>query len=494
MSQNQLAVIEAAPIAHPMATAHRMSQDQIDLVKDTYFKGSTDNELALFVEVANRTGLDVFARQIFAVKRWDGQAKREVMSVQISIDGFRLIAQRTSKYRGQVGPFWCGPDGVWYDVWLESEPPRAAKVAVIHADFSEPLWAVARYDGYCQFKRDGGPNSMWQKFPDVMLAKCAESLALRKAFPQELSGLYTNDEMEQSVSAPVESQGAAPRLEREKIPDPSVLANASRDSTEAENLVTHYNDLRAQLEANGFFADDIPVVHARMKVSVLHKGIAKLTNDLSKWREDADCRNSEGEGDVVEGEEVDDDSDPFAGEQNPEDLAVAKAAFDAQPVPEIDKRGKKPEPKTAPEAETEADSNAATAPQIRAIAALGGRVFGRVSREADLAAMAAKKGWQMDALTKQEASYLIEDLRAMLGEAPAETATPKATTKTAKLFAVAQNKGLDVTPAKRDRRLDETNIWLASVRKESPIGSWGDLSALQIDLLCGEIEEGRVAW
>jgi len=207
-------------------TDEGLSREQIDLLKKTLCYGASDAEFELFIGFCRRVQLDPFSKQVHFVPRRAQDPRTgawvERREPMISIDGFRVIAERSGRYEGQTPPQWCGADGKWVDVWLSEEPPAAARIGVYKTGFREPIYQPASYLSYVQETKDGGPTKTWKKMPDVMLSKCAEALALRKAFPHDLSGVYAPEEMAQAhrgsedfidvVAEAAERQGAGPAL------------------------------------------------------------------------------------------------------------------------------------------------------------------------------------------------------------------------------------------------------------------------------------------
>ena len=153
-------------------------------------------DVAVFFHQAKRTGLDPFNREIYMITR------KGKPTIQTGIDGFYKIANRAARSNGGTWgipeTLWCGEDGQWRDVWLSKKAPAAAKVTV-ERDGSK-FTVVAVTDEY----KAQGP--LWDKMPARMVAKCAEALAIRKAFPGDLSGLYTSEEMMQADTPAVAPQ------------------------------------------------------------------------------------------------------------------------------------------------------------------------------------------------------------------------------------------------------------------------------------------------
>ena len=199
----------------------------MDLIKRTIAVGASNDELALFAAQCRRTGLDPFARQINFVLRKSKAANGDWIqkaTIMISIDGARLVAARTGLYNGS-DTMWCGDDGVWTDVWLTASPPAAAKVSVSRGN--------GQFSGIALWREYGAPafGPVWKNMPAHMLAKCAEMLALRKAFPAELSGLYSSDEMAQADTQVVEAV---------QVPVPMIALNKKDKPTRICDKLTYY--------------------------------------------------------------------------------------------------------------------------------------------------------------------------------------------------------------------------------------------------------------
>ncbi len=164
-------------------TAH-FNEQQIDLIKNSICKGATNEELQFFIYACQRTGLDPFARQIYSVPR-GGQR-----TIQTSVDGFRLIADRSGRYApGREPTFAYDKNGN-----LESATSYVMKQT------KDGTWHEVSANAHYSEYNAGSP--LWKKMPRAMLSKCAECLALRKAFPAEMSGLYGQEEMDQADSKP----------------------------------------------------------------------------------------------------------------------------------------------------------------------------------------------------------------------------------------------------------------------------------------------------
>lgn len=205
---------------------------------DAQGKLASNDDLDLFIATCERTGLDPFARQIMASSRntqRDGKWVT-VWTWLVTIDGLRKIAVDSGDYEGQEGPWWCGKDGIWHEVWTDTKPCYAAKVTVHRKGFRVGLSGIAKYESYVQKKKDGTPNNVWQNLGDHMTAKCAEALALRRAYPNEMAGLYTQDEMAQAGFEPMKAEHI------EIKPDPIEWTDA--EYAEAKNLL---NDLGQSL-------------------------------------------------------------------------------------------------------------------------------------------------------------------------------------------------------------------------------------------------------
>jgi phage recombination protein Bet len=193
--------METNSVQTQQTTTINFSDEQIKLIKSQIAPKATNDELQLFLYQAKRTGLDPLARQIYCIHRYD-KNQGQKMTVQTSIDGFRVVAERSGDYGGQDEPEFIEENG----------KISHCKIRVYKFRGQQRYQASVGVAYWDEYVPTAGQDYMWKKMPHTMLAKVAEALALRKAFPQDLSGLYTNDEMQQADNAPAVVEEDAEQL------------------------------------------------------------------------------------------------------------------------------------------------------------------------------------------------------------------------------------------------------------------------------------------
>jgi len=197
---NQLPAVQmGAPLAI------RYNREQVDLLKRTVARGATDDEFALLLYQAERTGLDPLSKQIYLIKRWDSSLGRMVATIQTGIDGYRVIAQRTGQYAGN-DEYEEGPLVTDTYTWTD-KGNRPHEVIVTHPEWVRArVWrlvggqriAFSAKAYWAEYYPGPKQGAFWHRMPHNQPGKCAEALSLRKGFPAELSGLYTHEEMDQA--------------------------------------------------------------------------------------------------------------------------------------------------------------------------------------------------------------------------------------------------------------------------------------------------------
>ena len=244
------------------------NDEQVGLIKQTVAVGTTDSELALFLHQCSRTGLDPLSNQIHCIKR-GGR-----VTIQTGIDGFRLIADRTEKY---------APGETTYK---EDGSGNLISATVCVKKLVAGTWHEVKAEAFLkEYEQsfNGQPSAMWKKMPHTMLAKCAESLALRKAFPAELSGLYTDDEMRQA--------DATPERPTQPVEPKQIAAQPASKPNDAQMK----RDIAANLEAIGVPKTEIKEIAPWLiessfggDIAAAHAGIATWIKQGFQW--DADAR------------------------------------------------------------------------------------------------------------------------------------------------------------------------------------------------------------
>lgn len=213
------------PTLAKVVPAGHFSPEQRALILQTCCGGASESEARALVAIAEARGLNPLTGECYFVKRYD-RDRGVVWAVQASIDSFRIKAEETGDYAGQDEPEFDYDDRGR----LERARVRVYRKSVPGRPFAV---GVAKMSEYVQTTKEGKPTRFWERMPENQLAKCAESLALRKAFPKVLSKIYTSEEMAQADNdVPNTTSHATAPLARTEVIDVTPRSPAAAPKAE----------------------------------------------------------------------------------------------------------------------------------------------------------------------------------------------------------------------------------------------------------------------
>lgn len=220
-----------------------MTPEQKRILKQTAGGGElSDDEFAMFIAVSARLGLDPLTKQIVATKFKNKRTGNKEMVLIVAITGMRTVCQRTGLDDGLEGPEFTSDGFNWTPVWLSSDPPAAARCTVWRKGASHPYSGVALFSEFAKKFPDGHLEPFWHLMPAHMLGKCAEALARRMSFADQLSGVYAPEEFGAIDSATV-VDAVPPALP--PAPPPAPPRAPVEPTNEREAIATLWNSLPA---------------------------------------------------------------------------------------------------------------------------------------------------------------------------------------------------------------------------------------------------------
>lgn len=243
------------------------SNEEIDLLKKDICKGAKDIELVYFLKVCETLNLNPFTRQIYSLPFSGGRV------VIIGIDGLSSIAHRTNQYIG------CDPAIFEFEKPGDKIPISASVTVYRLTKGLRCSWTARVFmDEY----KPKYKNPMWEKFPKRMLEKCAHALALKKGFNEEMSGLYTREEMDQAKEEDDKGQ----------IIDLETLAKKEKpfDENQYLNLLKSYCEVKIQEGVDAPINNILDHLNAEVKSNQENKQHIltldeKAKKELMKWLE-----------------------------------------------------------------------------------------------------------------------------------------------------------------------------------------------------------------